>query len=98
MTVSFRPLSDRILVKPDVAEERVGRIIIPDAAKEKPARGVIVAMGPGVLHKNGGRMPMPDVRPGDRVYYSKYSGTEIKLDGAQHLVMREDDVMAVVEP
>ena len=99
MNPSVRPLHDRILVKRLEAESKTpGGIFIPDNAKEKPVEGLVVAVGNGVLTKEGERIPL-DVKAGDRVLFSKYSGTEVKvmLDGGEHLILREDDVLAVLE-
>ena len=100
MNPNVRPLHDRILVRRVEAENKtVGGIFIPDNAKEKPVEGLVVAVGNGVLSKEGERIPL-DVKAGDRVLFSKYSGTEVKvmLDGGEHLILREDDVLAVFEP
>ena len=100
MNPNVRPLHDRILVRRVEAENKtVGGIFIPDNAKEKPVEGLVVAVGNGVLTKEGERIPL-DVKAGDRVLFSKYSGTEVKvmLDGGEHLILREDDVLAVFEP
>ncbi|PIE57551.1 MAG: co-chaperone GroES [Desulfobulbus propionicus] len=95
--MNIRPLNDRILVKRLEGEEKTaGGIIIPDSAKEKPAEGEIVAVGPGKLGDNGERVAM-DVAVGDRVLFSKYGGTDVKLDGEDYLIMREDDILGVVE-
>ena len=95
--MKIRPLNDRILVKRLEGEEKTaGGIIIPDSAKEKPAEGEVVAVGPGKLNEAGARVAM-DVAVGDRVLFSKYGGTEVKLDGEDFLIMREDDILAVVE-
>ena len=99
MNTSVRPLHDRILVKRVEAENKTaGGLFIPDNAKEKPVEGLVVAVGNGVLTKEGERIPL-DVKAGDRVLFSKYSGTEIKvvLDGGEHLILREDDVLAVLD-
>ena len=99
MNISVRPLHDRILVKRIEAESKTaGGIFIPDNAKEKPVEGLVVAVGNGVLNKEGTRVPL-DVKAGDRVLFSKYSGTEVKvvLDGGEHLILREDDLLAVLE-
>jgi len=99
MNPSVRPLHDRILVKRLEAESKTpGGIFIPDNAKEKPVKGLVVAVGNGVLTKDGERIPLA-VKAGDRVLFSKYSGTEVKvvLDGGEHLILREDDVLAVLE-
>ena len=95
--MNIRPLNDRILVKRLEEEETTkGGIIIPDSAKEKPAEGEIVAVGNGKLNEKGERIPL-EVKAGDRVLFSKYGGTDVKLDGEDHLIMREDDILAVVE-
>ena len=94
--MSIRPLGDRVLVLPIEQEEvKKGGIIIPDSAKEKPQEGKIVAVGPG-KHEDGKLVPM-NVKKGDRVLYSKYGGTEIKIDGKDHLIMREDDILGIVD-
>jgi chaperonin GroES len=95
--MAIKPLGDRILVKPiEQAEEKVGGIIIPDTAKEKPQEGKIAAVGPGKLLENGERQA-PSVAVGDKVLYGKYSGTEIKYEGEEYLIVREDDILAVIE-
>jgi chaperonin GroES len=95
--MKIRPLNDRILVKRLEGEEKTaGGIIIPDSAKEKPAEGEIVAVGPGKLNEAGERVAI-DVAVGDRVLFSKYGGTEVKLDGEDFLIMREDDILGVVQ-
>ena len=95
--MKIRPLNDRILVKRLAEIEKTkGGIIIPDSAKEKPAEGEVVAVGPGKLDDNGKRVK-PDVKKGDRVLFSKYGGTDVKLDGEDFLIMREDDILGVVE-
>ena len=95
--MKIRPLNDRILVKRLEGEERTaGGIIIPDSAKEKPAEGEVVAVGPGKLNDAGERVAM-DVAVGDRVLFSKYGGSEVKLDGEDFLIMREDDILAVID-
>jgi chaperonin GroES len=95
--MKIRPLNDRILVKRLEEEEKTaGGIIIPDSAKEKPAEGEIVAVGPGKLSDAGERVAM-DVAVGDRVLFSKYGGTDVKLDGEDFLIMREDDILGVIE-
>ncbi len=94
--MNIRPLNDRILVKRLEEEETTkGGIIIPDSAKEKPAEGEVVAVGNGKLNDKGERVPL-EVKAGDRVLFSKYGGTDVKLDGEDHLIMREDDILAVV--
>jgi chaperonin GroES len=95
--MKIRPLNDRILVKRLAEVERTkGGIIIPDSAKEKPAEGEVVAVGPGKLDDSGKRVK-PDVKKGDRVLFSKYGGTDVKFDGDDYLIMREDDILGVVE-
>jgi chaperonin GroES len=94
--MNVKPLGDRVLVQPIEQEEvKKGGIIIPDTAKEKPQEGKIVAVGPG-KHEDGKLVPM-NVKKGDRVLYSKYGGTEIKIDGKDHLIMREDDILGIVD-
>jgi chaperonin GroES len=94
--MKFRPLADRIVVKRLPQEEKTkGGLIIPDTAKEKPLEGTVVAVGNGKLLKNGKLRPL-SVKPGDRVLIGKYSGTEVKLDGDEHLILSEDDVLAVL--
>ena len=95
--MKIRPLHDRVVVK-RVAEETKtsGGLYIPDSAKEKPARGVVVAVGEGKRDEAGKRVT-PDVKPGDEVLFGKYAGTELKLDGTEHIVLREDEVLAVIE-
>jgi chaperonin GroES len=95
--MTVRPLHDRILVQRiDEGEQKVGGIIIPDTAKEKPQQGKVIAAGNGKTKDDGKRVPL-DVKAGDRILFGKYSGQEIKLDGDEYLIMREDDVLAVVE-
>ncbi len=95
--MKIRPLNDRILVKRLEEEGKTaGGIIIPDSAKEKPAEGEIVAVGPGKLNDAGERVAM-DVKEGDRVLFSKYGGTDVKLDGEDYLIMREDDILGVIQ-
>ena len=95
--MKIRPLADRILVKRIEEKEEVrGGIIIPDSAKEKPQECKVVAVGPGRVDDNGNRVPM-EVKKGDRILMGKYSGTEVKIDGVEHLIMREDDVLAIIE-
>ena len=95
--MKIRPLNDRILVKRLEGDEKTaGGIIIPDSAKEKPAEGEVVAVGPGKLNEAGARVAM-DVAVGDRVLFSKYGGTEVKLDGEDFLIMREDDILGVIQ-
>ncbi len=95
--MKIRPLADRILVKREEPSETVrGGIIIPDTAKEKPQEGKVVAAGPGRIDDDGKRHPL-EVKKGDRILMGKYAGTEVKIDGVEHLIMREDDVLAVIE-
>ncbi len=95
--MNIRPLNDRILVKRLESEEKTaGGIIIPDSAKEKPAEGEIVAVGPGKLNDHGERVAM-DVSAGDKVLFSKYGGTDVKIEGEDYLIMREDDILGVIE-
>ena len=94
--MKIRPLNDRVLVKRLEEEEKTkGGIIIPDSAKEKPAEGEVVAVGPGRLDDKGKRVPV-ELKVGDRVLFSKYGGTDVKLDGQDYLIMREDDILGVV--
>jgi chaperonin GroES len=95
--MKIRPLNDRVLViREDEEKKSAGGIIIPDTAKEKPQRGKIVAVGPGKMGDDGKRISM-EVKKGDRVLFAKYGGTEIKLDGVEHVFMREDDILSIVE-
>ena len=97
MATNIKPLEDRILVRPEEGQETtVSGIVIPDTAKEKPQEGTVLAIGPGKRSDTGDLIPM-DVKEGDRVMYSKYGGTEIKVDGEDLLVLRESDVLAKVE-
>ena len=94
--MKLRPLHDRVVVRPSEGQEKtVGGIIIPDAAKEKPMQGEIVAAGPGARNERGQIVP-PDVRPGDWVLFSKWSGTEVKIEGEELLIMKESDILALV--
>jgi len=95
--MKIKPLQDRIIVKRLEEEEKTkGGIIIPDTAKEKPIEGKVVAVGKGKVKKDGTTLPM-EVKVGDRILFAKYAGTEVKLDGVEHLMMKEDDVLAIVE-
>lgn len=97
MAVKVKPLGDRVLVRPQEEEEQVkGGIIIPDTAKEKPQRGEIVAVGDGKPDDSGNRIA-PSVSSGDVVLYGKYSGTEVRLDDEDHLIMSESDILAIIE-
>ncbi len=94
---NIRPLDDRVLIKPLEAEEKTaGGIVLPDTAKEKPQRGEVVAIGTGKLLDSGDRAPMA-LKTGDRVIFGKYAGTEIKIEGQEHQIMREHEVLAVLE-
>jgi chaperonin GroES len=94
--MKLKPLSDRIVIKPAVAEEKTkGGIILPDTAKEKPVVGEVVAVGPGKVTDDGKKVPM-EVKVGDKVLYGKYSGTEVTVEGEEYLIMREADVFAIV--
>jgi len=96
ISMRIRPLHDRIIVKRTEEEEKTkGGIIIPDTAKEKPAEGKVIAVGEGRIKKDGTKIPL-DVKVGDRILFSKYAGTEVKIDGEEHLMMREDDILAVI--
>lgn len=96
-TVNIRPLHDRVVVQRSDAQEEVrGGIIIPDTAKEKPQEAVVKAVGPGKLQDNGERSPI-DVKEGDRILIGKYSGNEIKIDGEDFVILREDEILAVIE-
>ena len=97
MAIKVRPLHDRIIVQrlEDEEEQQVGGIIIPDTAKEKPQQGKVVAVGKGKVKEDGGIQPM-DVKAGDTILFGKYSGQEIKLDGDDYLIMKEDEVLGVV--
>ena len=95
--MKFRPLHDRVVVKRVAEEEKTkGGIIIPDTAKEKPMEGEIVAVGPGARDEKGTLVPL-DVKAGDRILFGKWSGTEVKLDGVEYLIMKESDIMGILE-
>ena len=95
--MKIRPLQDRIVVKRVAEEEKTkGGIIIPDTAKEKPVEGEVVAVGSGKVLEDGKVRPL-DVKKGDRILFGKYSGTEIKLDGHEHLILREEEILGVIE-
>ena len=96
--INIKPLADRVLVKrldDEEEEQKVGGIIIPDTAKEKPQEAEVVAIGPGRLEE--GKHVAPEVKKGDKVLIGKYSGTEVKIDGDEYLIMREDDILAIVD-
>ena len=93
----IRPLGDKILVKPtEVKEVKKGGIIIPDTAKEKPQEGEIIAVGKGKITPEGKVLPL-DVKAGDKVLYSKYAGTEVKIDNIEHLIITQDDILGIIE-
>jgi chaperonin GroES len=94
--MKVRPLHDRILVERIEEEVRKGGIIIPDSAKEKPQQGKVIAVGPGRVDENGKRIPM-DVKKGDSILFGKYSGNEIRVGEEEYLIMREDDILAIIE-
>ncbi len=95
--MKFRPLHDRVLVKRVEEETKTkGGIIIPDTAKEKPMQGEVLAVGPGARNEKG-ELVTPDVKPGDRILFGKWSGTEVKLDGEELLIMKESDIMGILE-
>lgn len=95
--MKIRPLQDRILVRRLEEEERTkGGIIIPDTAKEKPSEGLVVAVGKGKVLENGTKLPL-DVKQDDRILFGKYAGSDIKIEGEEYLIMREDDVLGVIE-
>ena len=96
--MKIRPLQDRVSVKrlEEAVEKTKGGIIIPDTAKEKPQQGKVIAVGKGKVNEDGKVLPL-DVKVGDRILFGKYSGSEIKIDGEEHLIMREEDILGVVE-
>ena len=95
--MKFRPLHDRVVVRRIEAEEKTaGGIIIPDTAKEKPMEGEVIAVGPGARDETGKLIPL-DVKDGDRILFGKWSGTEVKLDGEELLIMKESDIMGIIE-
>jgi chaperonin GroES len=95
--MNIRPLHDRIVVKRiEDTEEKIGGLFIPDSAKEKPQQGEVVAVGNGKVNEKGERQPL-DVKAGDRILFGKYSGSDIKLDGTEYLIMREDEVLGVLD-
>jgi len=95
--MKIRPLQDRIIVRRIEEEEKTkGGIIIPDSAKEKPMEGEVIAVGTGKILENGTKQPL-EVKEGNRVLFGKYAGTEVKIDGVEHLIMREDDILGVIE-
>jgi chaperonin GroES len=97
MDMKFRPLHDRVVVRRIEQDEKTaGGIIIPDTAKEKPMEGEVVAVGPGARNEKGEIVPL-DVKPGDRILFGKWSGTEVKMDGEELIIMKESDVMGIIE-
>ena len=97
MDVKIRPLQDRVIVKRIAEEEKTkGGIIIPDTAKEKPQEGRVVAVGKGKVNEDGKIIPL-DVKVNDRILFGKYSGSEVNIDGEEHLIMREEDILGVIE-
>ena len=95
--MKIKPLNDRVIVARVAEEEKtVGGIIIPDTAKEKPQEGKIIAAGPGKRDEDGNRIPL-EVKAGDRILFGKYAGTEIKIDGEEHIFMREDDILGILD-
>jgi chaperonin GroES len=95
--MKIRPLGDRVIIKRVAEEEKTkGGIIIPDTAKEKPQEGKVIAVGKGKVNEDGKTTPL-DVKAGDRILFGKYSGTEIKLNGEEHLILREEDILGVIE-
>jgi chaperonin GroES len=95
--MKIRPLQDRVIVKRLEEEEKTkGGIIIPDTAKEKPMEGLVIAVGKGKTTEDG-KLIKPDVKSGDRILFGKYSGTEVKIDGEERLIMREDDILGIIE-
>jgi chaperonin GroES len=97
MATKLRPLDDNIVVRPAEAEEKTaGGIVLPDTAKEKPLRGEVVAVGPGRILKSGKRLE-PSLKRGDNVMFGRYSGTDLKVDGVEHKILRESEILAVLE-
>jgi chaperonin GroES len=95
-SMNIRPLHDRVVIKRlDATESKQGSIIIPDSAKEKPQQGEVVSVGSGKLDEKGERVPM-DVKAGDRILFGKYSGSEIKVDGKEYVIFREDEILGVI--
>jgi chaperonin GroES len=94
--MKVKPVNDRLLVlRTEKEQKTAGGIIIPDTAKEKPQQGKVVAVGPGKTDGNGKRIPL-EVKPGDKILFSKYAGTEIKIDGVEHVFMKEDDIYGIL--
>jgi chaperonin GroES len=96
MALNLKPLGNRVLVEPIEQDEiTAGGIVLPETAKEKPQQGMVLAIGPGTRDEDGKRIPM-DVAKGDKILFAKYSGTEIKMDGKKYLILREEDILAIV--
>ncbi len=94
--MNMKPLADRVIVKPAPAEEKTkGGLIVPDTAKEKPVIGEVIAVGPGKVTDDGKKIA-PEIKVGDKILYGKYSGTEVTVEGEEYLIMREDDIFAIV--
>ncbi|MBI4504993.1 MAG: co-chaperone GroES [Chloroflexi bacterium] len=94
--MKLRPLGDRVVIRPQEREEVTkSGLVIPDTAKEKPQEGTVVAVGPGAVDDKGARRPL-DVKEGDRVLYAKWAGTEVKVEGEEHLIVRESDILAIL--
>lgn len=94
--MKLRPVEDRVIIEPEREETSSGGIYLPETAREKPYRGTVVAVGPGRLLDSGERVP-PQVKPGDKVMFSKYGGTEVKIEGKEYVILREEDIYAVIE-
>lgn len=95
--MTLKPLGDRVVVKAIEQEERTaGGIVLPDTAKEKPQQGEVIAVGSGKMLDNGERVPL-EVKPGDRIIYAKYGGTEVKVKGEEYLILRDNDILAIIE-
>lgn len=95
--MTLKPLADRVIVKQSEAEEKTASgILLPDSAKEKPTKGKVVSVGPGKLDDNGKRTP-PGVKAGETVYYGKWSGTEVEVDGTKYVILKENDILGVLE-
>ena len=95
--MNIKPLSDRVVIEPLEAEDKTsGGIYLPDTAKEKPIEGKVVAVGKGKILDNGNQQPL-EVKEGDKILFGKYAGTEINIEGDEHLIMREDDIVAIIE-
>jgi chaperonin GroES len=96
MALNLKPLGSRVIVEPIEQDEiTAGGIVLPETAKEKPQQGILLAVGPGARDEDGKRIPM-DVAKGDKILFAKYSGTEIKMDGKKYLILREEDILAIV--